>query len=155
MELRVDRDIEAPSSVVWHVITDLDRTAEVLSGVVWIERVDEGHGFEVGTRWRETRTMFGREATEEMEVIAVAPGSSYTVVSESGKTRYTSVLTVEPVSDTRTRLSMSFGAHPSGPVATVLGATIGRLFRGATRRVLEQDLADIARVAEGDPESRT
>jgi carbon monoxide dehydrogenase subunit G len=148
MELQVSRDIEASATTVWAVITDLDRSPEVLSSVERVERLDGGRRFGIGTRWRETRTMFGRQATEEMEVTDVDDGVSYTVVADSGKTRYTSVLSLEPITAGRARLSMTFGAETRGVVATVLGATIGRLFQGASRKALEQDLDDIARAAE-------
>jgi carbon monoxide dehydrogenase subunit G len=150
MALRVSRDVEASASTVWDIITDIDHTAETLSSVERVERLDDGDGFGIGTRWRETRTMFGRQATEEMEVTEVQSGAGYTVISDSGRTRYTSVLTVEPLPDDRARLSMTFGATTSGVIGTLVGATLGRLFQGATRRMLEQDLADLADAAEAD-----
>ncbi len=42
-----------------------------------VERLDSGTDFGVGTTWRETRVMFGREATEVMEIVAVDEGRSY------------------------------------------------------------------------------
>lgn len=148
MELHVSRDIDASPEAVWAVITDLERSPEVLSGVERVERLDDGTSFGVGTRWRETRTMFGRQATEEMEVAEVDRGSSYTVVSDAGSTVYTSILRVEPLGDGRARLSMAFGARTSGLVTRLLGVTVGRLFQGSTRKMLERDLADIAAVVE-------
>jgi hypothetical protein len=58
------------------------------------------------------------------------------------------VLRVEPATDGTARLSMTFAARPSGLVARALAATLGRLFRSATRRKLERDLDDIAVAAE-------
>ena len=93
-ELKVSREVIAPAEQVWSVITDLDRAAERLSGVNALERVS-GPAFDVGTRWRETRKMFGKEATEEMEVASVTPGSAYTVLAESHGSKYESGLRVE------------------------------------------------------------
>lgn len=148
MELVVSRNIDAEPAVVWRIVTDIEGSADVLTNVLRVERLDDAETFGVGMRWRETRTMFGKEATEEMQVTEVDPGVSYTVVSDSGKTRYTSVVRVTPLDDDRSELSMSFGAETSGIVTTILGATIGRLFQGATRRTLEQDLADLGTAAE-------
>jgi carbon monoxide dehydrogenase subunit G len=150
MEMTVSRDIAADTHAVWAVITDLDHSAETLSGVQRIERMDDGAGFGVGTRWRETRTMFGREATEQMEVVAIEPGTSYTVVAAGGSTAYASVLQVAPVADGTSRLTMTFSAQPSGVTTKLLAATVGRLFQGATRKMLEHDLADIAAAAEAN-----
>lgn len=67
----------------------------VRSAVDSVERLDDGDGFNVGTRWRETRTMFGRQAAEEMEVTAVDVSRSYRVVAAGASTTYGSTLTVE------------------------------------------------------------
>lgn len=148
MDMIVSRDIAAEPAAVWAVITDLDATEQMLSGVQRIERLDDGSGFGVGTCWRETRTMFGREATERLQVTAIEPGSSYTVVAISGNTVYTSTLRVEPTGEGSARLTMTFAAQPSGATTRLLAATIGRLFQGATRKMLQRDLADIATAAE-------
>jgi carbon monoxide dehydrogenase subunit G len=151
VELNVDREVAASPERVWSIITDLEGYAEVLSGVERTERIDDGQGFGVGTRWRETRVVFGKESTEEMEVTDVEDGHSYTVSSESRGTRYTSMLRVEPIDDDRSRLSMSFGAQPAATASRLLAATIGRAFQGATRKMLQRDLDDIAATAEAAP----
>ena len=43
---------------------------------------------------------------------------------------------------------MSFGATPTGTVARLMSATVGRLFVNATRKAFEKDLADIAAAVE-------
>lgn len=151
MQLRVSRPVAAPVASVWEVITDLAATPEVLSGVEKVERLDEGEGFDVGTRWRETRRMFGKEATEEMEVTEVVPGRSYTVRSVHGRTIYTSGLEVEPADDGTSQLAMTFAAETHGLVTRIAAATIGRLFSGATKRMIQHDLDDIAAHVETDP----
>lgn len=60
MELHVVREIAAPQGRVWDTITDLATAPVTLSGVTRVERLDAGDAFGVGTRWRETRRMFGR-----------------------------------------------------------------------------------------------
>ncbi len=150
-EIICERDVAAPAERVWDMITDLDGAAEVISGIDAVERLDSGEAFAVGTRWRETRTLFGRQATEEMEVTAIAPGRSYTVESRSRGMHYRSTMSVDPVAEGRSRLSMTFAGEPAGAVSKMLAATIGRLFVGATRRALQQDLDDIAEAAAGGP----
>ncbi len=118
-EIKLTRTVAAPPQRLWEVVTDLDSVSRHISGISRIERLDGGNGFEVGTRWRETRTMFGREATEEMEVTGLEPGRSYTVEADG-----------------------------RGALARVLAATIGRLFEGATRKALQRDLDEMAAAAE-------
>ncbi len=146
-EISLSRDVAAPPDVVWGLVTDLDLAPEILSGVNSIERLDAGGQFGLGTRWRETRTMFGREATEEMEVTAFVPGRSYRVEAESHGAHYVSTVSVEPVARD-SRLAMTFAGRPTGVLAKIMAATVGRLFQGATRRALQKDLDEIAAAAE-------
>ncbi|WP_306363711.1 SRPBCC family protein [Nocardia sp. CC227C] len=144
--ISVTREIAAPPERVWAVVTDIDRAAEVMKGVDKVERVGGGAGFEVGTAWRETRTMLGKRSTETMTVTAIDPGRSYTVEADSRGTHFTSVITVAPQGE-GTLLSMTFGGEAEGPAAKLAGI-FGKLFERATRRLVRRDLDDIAAAAE-------
>jgi carbon monoxide dehydrogenase subunit G len=146
--IQISHDVHAPAEVVWQVITDIEHAPEFISGIESVERLDDGTGFGVGTRWRETRTMFGRTATEDMTVTAVEPGRSYTTEAHHGKAHYTSGLRVEPKGDADSVVSMHFDAEVSGLLNKTLGAVVGKLFEGSTRKAMQQDLADIAAAAE-------
>lgn len=148
MDLEVSREIASTPERVWSIVTDLGAAADVLTGVERIEILEGPAQLDVGTRWRETRTMFGKSATEEMIVTAVDPGRSYTVEADGKGALYRSVMTAEAVGDGRTRLSMTFGAEPRGLGSKLMAATLGRLFSGATKKALHQDLDDIAAAAE-------
>ncbi len=147
-EISVSRDVAAPADAVWQVMTDLERSPQVVSAIGEVERLDDNDGFQVGTRWRETRKMFGKEATEEMEVTTVEPGRSYTVAADSRGARYQSTMTVDALGEGHSRLSMVFAGEPNGLVSKVFATTIGKLFEGATRKALQTDLDDIALAAE-------
>ncbi len=149
MELVARRSIAAPAGRVWALITDLESSPRIMSAIVSVDRLGGPEEFGVGTRWRETRTMFGRAATEEMTVTGMTPGQSYTVVADGNGTRYESELLVAEDGPNTCTISMTFRGIPTSPVSHVLSATIGRLFTGATRKALEQDLADLAAAAEG------
>jgi carbon monoxide dehydrogenase subunit G len=146
--MKVERDVAASPERVWSIISDLDRSAKVISAIESIERLDGGSGFGVGTKWRETRIMFGREATETMEVSAVDEGRSYTVESPSRGVHYPTIMAVEPAGD-GSRLSMTFEGEATS-VGGRLMAVFGRLMEGSTRKALAQDLDDIAAAAEKD-----
>ena len=91
--------------------------------------------------------MFGREATEVMEVTHIEPGASYTVEAEAKGAHYRSTLRVDGAGE-GSRLSMTFAAEPSSTGSRLMAATIGKLFEGSTRKALQQDLTDIAAAAE-------
>lgn len=147
MEIEASRTVEAPTSRVWALICDLEHWPEVIGGIDAVERLDDGSHFAVGTRWRETRTMFGKQEVQEMEVTALDEGRAYTVEADRRGTHYTSRFTVGD-RDGATHLQVTFGATSGSLAARVLGATLGRLFAGATRKALRQDLDDIAAAAE-------
>lgn len=147
-EINVSRTVNAPAEAVWHVITDLERSAEVVSGIDTVERLDDEETFGVGTTWRETRTMFGKQATETMKVTQIDPGRSYTVESEGHGARYVSIMYVTDTGNGTSRITMSFKGEPSGTIARLFASTVGKIFERGTRKALEHDLADIAAAAE-------
>ena len=57
-------------------------------------------------------------------------------------------MAVVPRSETSCTVSMEFGANPKGTMTRLLGATMGKMFVGATRKALIADLDDIAAAAE-------
>ncbi|WP_062135363.1 SRPBCC family protein [Demequina aestuarii] len=143
------REINAQPREVWNVITDIDGAADVLSGVIAIDRL-EGQGYEVGVRWRETRRMFGKEASEEMWVAAVDAPRSTTIEAESSGTRYSTVFTCEP-RGLGTLLSVAFTGETVNPSfgQRMAWALFGAMGRKASEKALTQDLEDIGRAAEG------
>jgi carbon monoxide dehydrogenase subunit G len=147
-ELSVSREVSVSPEALWELITDLDRSPNVISAVTAVERLDDGTSFGVGTKWKETRLIFGKEANEVLEVTAVDPGRSYTVEAESLGAQYRSVISIDPAPGGSSVITISFGAESTGTVSKVLAGTIGKLFEGGTRKALVKDLDDIAVVAE-------
>lgn len=146
--IHVEREVAAPAARVWAMMTDVTRTPDVLSSVTAVERVDDGGEFGVGTRWRETRTVMGRETTEEMRVNSVDPGRDYTVEADSRGRHHVTVLTIEPRDEDRSRVFMRFEVRPTSRAGRIRAATVGRLLRGPTRKRLASDLEEIALAAE-------
>lgn len=73
--------INAPQDAVWAACTDL-ADWEGYSEAKIEELTDQPFG--VGTRWRETRRMFGRDSASEWRVTRVEQPNLYTAVSEWG-----------------------------------------------------------------------
>lgn len=147
--IEIHQDVAAPADAVWAIITDIENAANTISGIEAVERLDAAYGFVVGTRWRETRTMFGRAATEELTVTHIDPGRSYTTAADHDTVHYESTLTVVPTGEDSSRLSMRFDARSTGFLNKTLGAVVGAVMLRSTRKLMQQDLADIAEAAEG------
>lgn len=145
--LEVQKDIRASGTTVWEMITDLAGSPNVISGIETVEMLTEGP-LAVGTRWRETRTMFGKTSTEEMEVTEVKVGRSYVVEAEGHGVLYRSMMSISETGETSCRLSMTFSAEPTSTTSRFFAATLGKMFEGGTKKALQQDLEDIATAAQ-------
>ncbi|WP_084124900.1 SRPBCC family protein [Demequina sp. NBRC 110054] len=146
----VSVDIKAPVATVWEILTDLDGAPDVMTGILAIERLGGPDGYEVGTRWRETRKMFGKEATEDMEVASVVAPRETTVVAHSHGADYVSGFTVEELPG-GTRLTMRFTGSPSDDASgfsRFMAKVTAPLGASATRKAMQTDLDEIKAVAE-------
>jgi carbon monoxide dehydrogenase subunit G len=140
IKLEVEETFAAPREKVWAALTDVDRMGAWMRGLVRIERLG-GPAFGKGTRFREVRKMFGKEAAEVFEVIEVDPPRSFTLhvdgregSSKRGDYRFRHEL--EPAG-AGTRLRLSGEISGMGWFFTLLGG----LFAGAFRRACRKDLA--------------
>jgi len=147
--IEITRDVAAPPETVWRVLTDLAHAADTLSGVTRIEVLTDGD-YHVGTTWRETRKMLGKEVTEEMEVTAVEAPRRTTIESDSSGVHYVSEFRLEPTAD-GTRLTMSFAGEQRdlSVLRKVTWAVFGKLGLKAAGKMMARDLEDIAARAEG------
>ncbi|ROS75284.1 polyketide cyclase/dehydrase/lipid transport protein [Cellulomonas sp. PhB143] len=151
-EIVETRVMDAPRDAVWRVVTDTTNAAQVLRGVEKIE-VLEGEVYEVGLRWRETRRILGRSASEEMEVVAVEPGVSTRIEAWSSGVRYTTIFELQAIGP-KTRVVVHFRGDPTEEAGAVQKSLV-KLFGGigaiATSAGLRRDLGDIEVAAAGTP----
>ncbi|MFF8608741.1 SRPBCC family protein [Streptomyces sp. NPDC015346] len=140
----VERRIRATPGPVWETMTDLKGMERILSGVDRVEVLTEGV-FGVGTRWRETRKMFGKEATEEMTVTESEPPDRYVTVADSHGMHYVSEIALRPDGTGATTVRMTFSARPAAGRSTgLLTRLLSGLGARAVSRVLAKDLDDVA-----------
>ena len=72
MRMSVETLIDAPPQLVFPAIADIESWSSMISAISAIVLLTPGP-VAVGTRFRETREMLGRKATEEMMVAEVEP----------------------------------------------------------------------------------
>jgi hypothetical protein len=139
-------NIRADRKRVFEVFCDLDNAAANVSAITRIEVLAGPTQLDLGTTWRETRTMFGKEATEEMRVTGYEKDVSYVAEAESRGTHYRSEYRFTP-DGSGTRVDMTFDGTPLTVGARVAGV-LGALFAGAAKKALHQDLVDLKRTSE-------
>lgn len=143
--LSVTRHARAPLERVFARASDIENAPEMIPAIRKIEMLTPGP-VRVGTRFRETRVVFGREHTETLEVTGFDPPRSYTVGCESCGCRYESRFSFRP-KDGGTDVEMTFEATPLTFFAKVMGV----LMRPMTKKMAEhcaKDLDSIVAAAE-------
>lgn len=140
--------INASPDKVWAVISDIPGSAATLSGIDSIQMLSEGPYGE-GTRWKETRTMMGKQETVEMWVAQADPPRSTTVKALQGGADYTTRFSLAE-RDGGTDLTLTFGAEVLKPtlLSKVAMTLFGKIGMSITRKALSKDLAEIAAKAE-------
>lgn len=152
MKTVVSENIHAPIERVFEVATDLANAAETIRGIDSVEILTDGP-VGVGTRWRETRTMFGRTATEVMEITAYAPPegkpeAGYVAEATSHGCLYITPVTLIAEGPETTRISVEFQAHPQTLISKIMIKLMGNKLKSMVEEPLADDLRDIKRAAE-------
>ena len=140
--------INASPEKVWAVISDIPGSAATISGIDSVQMLSEGPYGE-GTRWKETRTMMGRQETVEMWVSQTDPPRSTTVKALQGGADYTTRFNLAE-RDGGTDLTLTFGADVVKPtlLSKITMALFGKIGMSMTRKALSKDLTEIAAKAE-------
>ena len=143
--VEVQTTVTAPPERVFRIATDLENIAETMSGIDSAEVLTDGP-FREGTRWRETRTLYGRQATEEMWVTGFDPPGSYVVEAESHGAHYRTEMTFAPADD-GTRVTMVFSARPVSFFARLFSFLSAAMLK-SVKKAIEQDMEDLKQAAE-------
>jgi len=138
----VSQLIRAPLERVFAAFTDLPRSAEIIPAIKRIEMLTDGP-MRIGTRWRETRVMFGKEATEEMAISDLRPNQSYTVRGESCGAEFLTELRFTPQGEA-TLVEMETRTRPLTFVAWLM-TPLGWLMSGMMKKCLAEDLEAMRR----------
>ena len=135
----------APPEIAYATALDLARWPDFIRGISKLEIVTPGEP-EVGTRFRETRTMFGREAVEEMTIAELDPPNRQVFTAQNHGARYTA--TTQFIADgSGTRIRLTFEGVPVTFLARLL-SPLALLMAGSVRTQIQNDLNDMA--AEAD-----
>ena len=147
MHVEVTVPVNAPKHDVWRVVSDIENAASTISGIEKVEILEQPSEGMMGLKWRETRKMFGKTATETMWITDAVEDDHYSAEAHSHGSIYKSKIKLADQGG-MTQLSMDFDAEPQTLGAKVLSATMGFMFKGATKKALLQDLEDVKAAVE-------
>ncbi|MCA9127118.1 MAG: SRPBCC family protein [Planctomycetales bacterium] len=108
--VRASRQIIAPVGRVFRTLSQVDEFSRAVPDIVRVEFLTDQH-FGVGTRFRETRVMRGREATTELHVAELEDNRMVRMVSEMGGTIWDTTFTVDSAAD-GTQMTMHMDCRP-------------------------------------------
>ena len=144
--ITVSTNVAAPLEEVFEVYTQLDKAVERIPDIVSLEMLTDGP-FGVGTRWRETRVMFKKEATEEMWVTGFDPPRSYTVEAESNGMKYSTLFKFD-ADGNGTKVTWDFSGTPQSFGSKLMSPIFGVLFGGVMKKCMRRDLEALRDVCE-------
>ena len=142
MNVEVQVEINGTKEDVWKVITDIENSTNTIRGIEKIEVLEKPADGIVGLKWRETRTMFGRTATEILWITDVVENQSYKTRAESHGAVYVTTLKITDAGE-NFRLSMDFEGTPQTFGAKIMSVLTSGMAKKATEEALMQDLMDI------------
>ncbi len=132
----VHRTIVAPAERVFAAVADVEHFSRAVEGIERVEFVSEIRAG-VGTRFRETRLMRGREATVELEITEFVPPERVRFLSEAGGVRWDSVFTVAAAPNGEgTHLALVMEATP----LTFPARLMVPLMKGMVRKAIASDM---------------
>src|SRR5262249_19277973 len=138
--------IAAPVDRVFALSTDVEGWPGRIKGITKVEKLTPGP-VAAGTRFRETRVMFGKAATEEMEFTRFEPNAAYALGCESCGASYLCTFTFRP-EDGGTRLTVECDCRPRSFFARLLLWPLSLLMRGMMKKCIQKDLDDLKAAAE-------
>ncbi len=133
--------INAPQEKVFDVFADLKSAPSRIKSIIRLEVLTDGP-IGKGTKFRETRKMFGKEATETMEITQFDAPRAYTVEARSCGMHYVSRFDFKPEGDA-TAVTMTFGGTPESFLAKVMGKIMGKKMAEMCRKAVEKDMTEM------------
>ena len=141
----VTRSIDAPLEVVFETISDIRNFSRAIPDIVDVEFLSDTQTW-IGTRFRETRIMRGREASTVLEVTEYVDDERIRLVSDSHGTIWDSEFTVRQHAGA-TELTLTMDAQPHAFLARLMVPVTRRFVQSA----LEKDMDAVQRWCEDGP----
>ncbi len=148
MGCTVSVHIDAPPDRVFDAASDIPHAHERCTAITNIEMLTQGPVGK-GTRFRETRKVMGKEATEQFEVSRYDRPTAYDLTCDGHGCHFLTTVAVARAPEGGSTLSMDFRCTPRTLPAKVMNLVMGRMMTSMCRKGMQQDLADIKASIEG------
>ena len=133
-QVTVKRTINAPSDLIFKAVSEIGNLPNTVPDIVRVEFLSEKQSG-VGTMFRETRLMNGKQHVTELEVTEYDPSGRVRMVADSHGTIWDSVFTVVPAgAAAELTIEMDCRAHK------LLPKLLNPLFKGLYRRGMEKHM---------------
>lgn len=145
---RVSADIHIAADIdrVFDVFVDIPNWANQVGAIKKIEMLTDGK-VGVGTRFKETRVIFKKEATETMEVTSFDRPTQYTLEAQSCGAAYVTVHRFTSEGN-GTKVTVEMTATPVTFFAKVM-SPLSALMLKSCAKMFVRDLQDVKAVCEG------
>jgi len=147
-KFHLTKRVEAPVERTFEVFTDFE-TWKGLTAIVELAVLTDGPMRE-GAKFRETRIVMKKEATEEFTISGFEPPERYTVTCVSHGTEWVTVFNFKPDGDAcdvemlMTSRTLTLGAKLMTPLMLLMSGTM--------KKMIDRDLSELKAVVEGrDP----
>lgn len=141
--LQFQTKIDAEPRIVFQTISNGDEFSKAIPDIVKVETLGETPA-QVGTEFRETRLMNGREGTVTFRVTEIEPQKLLRMEAEMGGTHWNTWFTLQQC-DARCELTMFMDATPKAFAAKI----VTPMMMGMMEKSLGKDLEHIKRYCEG------
>ncbi|MCT2535391.1 SRPBCC family protein [Aquibacillus koreensis] len=147
ISFEVMKTFQVSKEKVYEGLLDLESAKHWMQGLVSIERLDTGP-IQIGSEWKETRKMYGKEASEHFEVVELQSPDKFVLLCDGtkgtmGKGEYVFTYQLD-YSDNHTVVTLD------GKINGLTGLTklFGKMMVGSFRKACEKDLDALKRYLE-------
>ncbi len=142
MKVSVEVEIAKPKNTVWASIIDINNCSEFISSIIAIEILNQPESGLVGLKWKETRQIFGKKATEIMWITDAVENEYYCTRAESHGSVYVTKISLSEAGE-NTILRMLFSCEAQTTFVGIVSACMGFLLKRSMKKMVLKDLEDI------------
>lgn len=148
MNISVSVVIERSKADVWSAITDIENAHVMVSEILSLEVLEKPDEGIVGLKWKETRKMFGKAASETMWITDAYEDDYYCTRAESHGSVYLTKMSITKIETNKSELTMSFAAEAQSRMVKIVSAVMGVFVSKSMKKMLLKDLEDIKKYIE-------